>query len=219
MIEARNVVKQFDGGVMAVNGISLQFLEGKFYALMGPSGSGKSTLLNILGGIESVTSGEVIVNGVDIAKMSEKEKAHMRMKNIGFIFQGFYLSPYLNAVDNVIVPMRINPDIEKGKMKEIAAGLVDKVGLSERAKHFPSQMSGGEMQRVAIARALANNPDIILADEPTGNLDEDNEKMVFSMLKKLSEEGKTIIVVSHNEAVTDYADEVIRIKKGRLINE
>lgn len=219
MIEVKNVVKQFDGGIMAVNGVSLKFDVGKFYALMGPSGSGKSTLLNILGGIESVTSGEVMVNDVDIAKMTEKEKAHMRMKNVGFIFQGFYLNPYLNAVDNVIVPMRINPDIEKGKMKEIAVKLIDKVGLSERAKHFPSQMSGGEMQRVAIARALANNPDIILADEPTGNLDEDNEKMVFSMLKKLSEEGKTIIVVSHNEAVTDYADEVIRIKKGRLTNE
>lgn len=219
MIEVKDVVKQFDGGIMAVNGISLQFDEGRFYALMGPSGSGKSTLLNILGGIESVTSGEVMVNDVDISKMSEKEKAHMRMKNVGFIFQGFYLNPYLNAVDNVMVPMRINPDIEKGKMKEIAVKLIDKVGLSERAKHFPSQMSGGEMQRVAIARALANNPDIILADEPTGNLDEDNEKMVFSMLKKLSEEGKTIIVVSHNEAVTDYADEVIRMKKGRLINE
>ncbi|MBE5940021.1 MAG: ABC transporter ATP-binding protein [Lachnospiraceae bacterium] len=219
MIELINAVKNFDGGVTAVNGVNLTFEPGKFYAIMGPSGSGKSTILNLIGGIEDVSSGSVLINGKDIGKMKEKEKAVMRMKYIGFIFQGFYLNPYLNAVDNVIVPMRINPDIDRKDMKNRAMMLIESVGLSERKKHYPNQMSGGEMQRVAIARAMANSPEVILADEPTGNLDEENEKMIFDLLKKLAQEGKTIIVVSHNETVTEYADKVIRIKKGKQADE
>ena len=176
---------------------------------MGRSGAGKSTLLNIIGTIDNATEGEVYINGNNINGLTEKEKAKLRMKNLGFVFQGFYLNPYLNALENVIVPMRINPEISKKERKKLAENLLEKFGVKELADSLPSQMSGGEQQRVCIARALANNPDIILADEPTGNLDEENEKIVFSNLKLLAEQGHTVIAVSHNEGVKEYADEVI----------
>lgn len=133
------------------------------------------------------------------------------MKNIGFVFQGFYLNPYLNGEENVIVPMRINREIPSTDRKQIAEKLMADFGVENLKSSLPSQMSGGEQQRVCIARALANNPDIILADEPTGNLDEENEKIVFSYLKKLAEQGHTVIAVSHNEAVKDYADEIVEM--------
>ncbi len=208
-VEVKKVVKIYKNEAKVLNDVSFEFEKGKFYAIMGRSGAGKSTLLNIIGTIDNATEGEVYINGNNINGLTEKEKAKLRMKNLGFVFQGFYLNPYLNALENVIVPMRINPEISKKERKKLAENLLEKFGVKELADSLPSQMSGGEQQRVCIARALANNPDIILADEPTGNLDEENEKIVFSNLKLLAEQGHTVIAVSHNEGVKEYADEVI----------
>ena len=213
VIEINNIEKVYGNSTKVLNGFSYEFENGKFYAIMGRSGAGKSTLLNIIGTIDEATSGEVLIKEKNITKVSERAKAVIRNKQIGFVFQGFYLNPYLNAVENVIVPMRINSEIEKKDRKELAMGLLEKFGAKDLAMSKPSQMSGGEQQRVCIARALANNPEIILADEPTGNLDEENEKIVFEHLKALAKQGHTVIVVSHNESVKNYADEVIVIER------
>ncbi|MFQ9195013.1 MAG: ABC transporter ATP-binding protein [Candidatus Gastranaerophilaceae bacterium] len=210
-INVKNLNKTYDGKTMILEDFSYTFESGKFYAIMGRSGAGKSTLLNIIGTIDSATDGEVLVMGKNVTGLKEKEKAELRMKNIGFVFQGFYLNPYLNGEENVIVPMRINREIPSTDRKQIAEKLMADFGVENLKSSLPSQMSGGEQQRVCIARALANNPDIILADEPTGNLDEENEKIVFSYLKKLAEQGHTVITVSHNEAVKDYADEIVEM--------
>lgn len=210
-INVKNLSKTYDGKTMILENFSYTFESGKFYAIMGRSGAGKSTLLNIIGTIDSATDGEVLVMGKNVTGLKEKEKAELRMKNIGFVFQGFYLNPYLNGEENVIVPMRINREIPSTDRKQIAEKLMADFGVENLKSSLPSQMSGGEQQRVCIARALANNPDIILADEPTGNLDEENEKIVFSYLKKLAEQGHTVIAVSHNEAVKDYADEIVEM--------
>ena len=169
--------------------------------------------MNITGIFDEATSGKLLFNGQDFTDVHEREKGHIRNKHIGFVFQGFYLNPYLSALENVIVPMRINPEISAKDRKELALGLLEKFGAKELAMSKSSEMSGGEQQRVCIARALANSPQIILADEPTGNLDEENEKIVFEHLKTLAEQGHTVIVVSHNERVKDYADEVIIIER------
>lgn len=210
-INVKNLNKTYDGKTMILENFSYTFESGKFYAIMGRSGARKSTLLNIIGTIDSATDGEVLVMGKNVTGLKEKEKAELRMKNIGFVFQGFYLNPYLNGEENVIVPMRINREIPSTDRKQIAEKLMADFGVENLKSSLPSQMSGGEQQRVCIARALANNPDIILADEPTGNLDEENEKIVFSYLKKLAEQGHTVIAVSHNEAVKDYADEIVEM--------
>ena len=210
-INVKNLNKTYDGKTMILENFSYTFESGKFYAIMGRSGAGKSTLLSIIGTIDSATDGEVLVMGKNVTGLKEKEKAELRMKNIGFVFQGFYLNPYLNGEENVIVPMRINREIPSTDRKQIAEKLMADFGVENLKSSLPSQMSGGEQQRVCIARALANNPDIILADEPTGNLDEENEKIVFSYLKKLAEQGHTVIAVSHNEAVKDYADEIVEM--------
>ncbi|MCI9369922.1 MAG: ABC transporter ATP-binding protein [Lachnospiraceae bacterium] len=211
IVDVKKVVKIYKNDVKVLNNISYEFEKGKFYAIMGRSGAGKSTLLNIIGTIDNATEGEIYINGNNINGLTEKEKAKLRMKNLGFVFQGFYLNPYLNALENVIVPMRINPEISKKERKKRAENLLERFGVKKLADSLPSQMSGGEQQRVCIARALANNPDIILADEPTGNLDEENEKIVFSNLKTLAEQGHTVIAVSHNEGVKEYADEIIML--------
>lgn len=210
-IEVKNLKKSYDGKANVLENFSYDFESGKFYAIMGRSGAGKSTLLNIIGTIDSANAGEIWIDGNEVTTLKEKEKATLRMKKIGFVFQGFYLNPYLNAEENVIVPMRINPDIPAKERKSRAENLLANFGVDTLKESLPSKMSGGEQQRVCIARALANNPDIILADEPTGNLDEENEKIVFSYLKNLAEQGHTVIVVSHNEAVKDYADEIVEM--------
>lgn len=211
MLKVDKVTKIYTGERKVLNQFSYNFEQGKFYAVMGRSGAGKSTLLNIIGTIDSPTSGDIWLEDENITGLSEEKKAKIRMKKIGFVFQGFYLNPYLNAVENVIIPMKINPDILSKERKMRALNLLKDFGVEKLEKSFPYQMSGGEQQRVCIARALANNPDIILADEPTGNLDEVNEQIVFSYLKNLAEKGHTVIVVSHNESVKEYADEVMVI--------
>lgn len=213
ILELKNISKTYSNGTQVLKNYSYIFEKGKMYAIMGRSGAGKSTLLNIIGSVDKPSEGEVFIEGEDVAKLGESMKAKIRMKKIGFVFQGFYLNPYLNALENVIVPMRINPEIKKEERKKLAMSLLEKFDAKELANSRPSQMSGGEQQRVAIARALANNPEIILADEPTGNLDEANEEIVFSCLKELAEKGHTVIVVSHNEKVKEYADELLIIER------
>lgn len=220
IVKVENVKKLYPNGVCAVAGFDKEFESGKFYAIMGASGSGKSTMLNIMGSLDEATEGSVSINGINIAGMSEKEKSNLRMHNIGFIFQGFYLNPHLNAMDNVIVPMLINPEYkDKKKREDRAKALLEQFGMSDRAKHYPKELSGGEQQRIAIARALANHPAIVLADEPTGNLDEQNEKIVFDTLKELTKKGICVIAVSHNDEIKNYADEVIEMRKGKVLDK
>lgn len=218
IIKLKNITKIFllkNEKVNALNNITISFEEKKFYAIMGHSGSGKSTLINILGLLTNYTSGDYILNNVNIKELSLDNLAYERMKNIGFVFQQFYLEENLTALENVCLPMTINKNIKPEDRITIATSLLNELGLSNRLNHKPKELSGGEQQRVAIARSLANNPKIILCDEPTGNLDEENEKIVFNLLKKLSET-KCVIVVSHSNEVKKYADEILYISKGKL---
>ena len=216
-IELKNVSKIYNNKVTAMDNVSLKLSEGEFIAVMGQSGSGKSTLLQIAGLLDSCTSGEVIINGENVSKLDKNKLADVRMKSLGFVFQAFHLNTHLKVYENIMVPMLINSEFKnKAEMKQRAEELVATVGLSHRIDHYPSELSGGEQQRVAIARALANNPDFILADEPTGNLDSKNELMIFEELKKLAESGKGGLVVSHNDAVMDFADRICIMKDGVL---
>ena len=183
---------------------------------MGHSGSGKSTLISILGLIDRPSSGKYYLNGEDVFKLDDYKLSKLRNKEIGFIFQNFYLDEHLKAYENVMIPMIINENIPKDERKNRAITLLKKLNLEKRINHFPKEMSGGEQQRVAIARALANEPNIILADEPTGNLDKKNELMVFEELKNLSLAGKLVIVVSHSDEIKNYADIILELKDGEL---
>ena len=202
--------------VIALNQINYQFEVGKFYAIMGHSGSGKSTLISILGLIDRPSSGKYYLNGEDVFKLDDYKLSKLRNKEIGFIFQNFYLDEHLKAYENVMIPMIINENITKDERKNRAITLLKKLNLEKRVNHFPKEMSGGEQQRVAIARALANEPNIILADEPTGNLDKKNEHMIFEELKNLSLAGKLVIVVSHSDEIKKYADIILELKDGEL---
>ena len=184
---------------------------------MGHSGSGKSTLIKILGLMDNLTSGKYLINEKYVNSLNDDQLSAIRMNNIGFVFQDYYLDKNLCAAENVILPMLINPSINKSERKIRACELLKTLGLNDRLMHFPKELSGGEQQRVCIARALANNPDYILADEPTGNLDEDNEIKILKILKKLSENGKCVIVVSHSNEIIKYADEVLNLKDGKLV--
>ena len=210
------VYKTKNDEVKALDNVSYEFKSGKLYAIMGHSGSGKSTLISILGLIETYTSGKITINNEDISKLKDNDLSNLRMKYIGFVFQDFYLDEHLKAYENVMLPMLINKQIKRTERKEKAIKLLTDLGLSERINHYPKELSGGECQRVAIARALANDPKIILADEPTGNLDEENEKLVFETLKDLAKNGKCVIVVTHSEEIKKYADEILKITKGKL---
>ncbi|WP_418951399.1 ABC transporter ATP-binding protein [Ruminococcus sp.] len=216
-IELKEISKIYNNSVVAVDNVSLTVNQGEFIAVMGQSGSGKSTLLQIAGLLDTCTSGQVIINGNDISTLDKNAIADVRMENLGFVFQAFHLNAHLKLYENVMVPMLINDKFTSmNDMKEQAMQLIDSVGLTNRKEHYPFELSGGEQQRVAIARALANDPDFILADEPTGNLDSKNELMVFEELKKLCYLGKGVLVVSHNDAVIDFADKIYTMKDGVL---
>ena len=220
VIELKGINKIYKKGneeVRALEDIDLTFEKGKFYAIMGHSGSGKSTLISILGLMNKFDSGDYLLNEKSTKDLKELEASKLRMKEIGFVFQEFYLDEYMTALDNVILPMLINKEIDKQNREKIAKDLLKKFKLEGRESHLPHELSGGEKQRVCIARALANNPSIILADEPTGDLDEENEKMIFNYLKELSKEGKCVIVVSHSNEVKNYADILIELKSGKLV--
>jgi putative ABC transport system ATP-binding protein len=204
--------------VRALQGISFEVREKEFISMMGASGSGKSTLLHLLGCLDRPTSGMVILEGRDTSELSEKELAKLRNEKVGFVFQAFNLLPRSNALRNVELPLiyRGVPGKERRRRAEEA---LESVGLKERMRHLPSQLSGGEQQRVAIARALVADPAIILADEPTGNLDSASGKEILKILQKLNNEGRTIILVTHEEYVARYAHRIIRLKDGKVIGE
>lgn len=221
VVELINIEKSYslkNHEIPVLKNINVKFENGKFYAIMGHSGSGKSTLISIIDGIEPYTSGKVIINKKDLSDMNNKEKSFMRNNEIGIIFQDFFLDKYLTALENIVFPMTINDKYKKSANKR-ALELLKKVELENRSNHFPKELSGGEKQRVAIARALANDPNIIIADEPTGNLDEENESKIFSVLKRLSQEGKCVIVVSHSNEILKYADVFYELKEGSLIEK
>ncbi len=216
-IELKNVSKIYNNKVVALDNVSLTVKQGEFIVVMGQSGSGKSTLLQIAGLLDACTSGSVIINGNDVSNLDKNKLADVRMNSLGFVFQAFHLNAHLKLYENIMVPMLINNKFKnRAEMQEKAMELIEKVGLTHRKEHYPSELSGGEQQRVAIARAMANDPDFILADEPTGNLDSKNEIMIFEELKKLSDSGKGVLVVSHNDAVIDFADKLYVMKDGVL---
>lgn len=213
VIEFKDVWKTYPMGteeVKALRGVNLKIKKGSFIAIMGPSGSGKSTLLHLAGILDTPTKGTVLMNGKNIEDYSGKEQAKLRRENIGFIFQRFNLMPQLNALENVMLPM-INADKEKAKK------LLDKVGLSGKYNRLQTQLSGGEQQRVSIARALANDPTILLADEPTGELDTENTKIIMELIKDLNEnDGLTIVEVTHNPLSAEFATELIKMQDGNI---
>lgn len=196
-----------------LKGISLDIYKNEYVALMGPSGSGKSTLMNILGCLDSPTGGKYILNGHDVSKMEDGGLAQIRNKEIGFVFQQFNLLPRLSAVDNVALPL-IYAGVGKKTRTEMAMAVLEKVGLKERSHHKPNEMSGGQIQRVAIARALVNNPAIILADEPTGNLDSKTSVEIMNLFTAIQEAGNTVVLVTHEEDIAAYAHRVIRLRDG-----
>ena len=214
LLEIKNVSKIY-GPLKALDNVSLKVENGEWVAIMGPSGSGKSTMMNIIGCMDKASTGEVLLDGVDIAKESDKKLTAIRRDKIGLIFQQFHLVNYLTAVENVMVSQYYHsmPD-EKEALEAL-----ERVGLKNRAKHLPSQLSGGEQQRVCIARALINHPEIVLADEPTGNLDEDNENIVLEIFKQLHREGTTQIVVTHDPEVAEEAQRTVVLEHGRLVKE
>lgn len=222
IIDVRNVWKIYKMGkveVPALRGLDLEVGEKEFLAIMGPSGSGKSTAMNIIGCLDTPTKGDVYLEGKNIAKMSESALAMVRGRIIGFIFQHFNLIPSLTALENVMLPMMFQ-DVPEKKKRERAIELLKLVGLEARMNHRPSELSGGEQQRVAIARALANNPDIVLADEPTGNLDSKTGEKIMQLLVDLHEkEKKTIIVITHDADIAAYADRRLILKDGKLIKD
>lgn len=217
LIALRDVAKHYKKGgevVKAIDGMDLKVEEKGMVAIVGPSGSGKSTLLHMIGAMDRPTRGEVIVAGKTLNVLPEKELTRFRRQTVGFVFQTFNLIPNLTALENVILPMEFN-EVPKPERVRRAKSLLERLGLGQRFKHRPSELSGGEMQRVAIARALANNPPLILADEPTGNLDSQIGKMIYELLKEISSE-RTVLVVTHAEPLAQMADRVLHIKDGRI---
>ncbi|ATG65813.1 ATP-binding cassette domain-containing protein [Campylobacter jejuni] len=211
LIKINNLNKEF-GKVKALNNINLSVYEGEWLAIMGPSGSGKSTLLNILSLMDTPSSGEYILDNENLEQMDEEQKITLRREKIGLVFQQFHLIPYLNALENVMLSQYYHSSVDE----EDAKMVLEKVGLSHRLTHLPSQLSGGEQQRVCIARALINNPELLLADEPTGNLDEANEQIVLQTLQKLKNEGKTIVLITHNPNLAKFADRTLILQHGVL---
>ena len=218
-IHAEELVKQYGTGeavVTAVGGVSLQINEGEFVAIMGESGSGKSTLLSMLGGLNSPTSGRFLVNGVEVYALTSDERADFRKKSIGFVFQNFHLLPYLTLAENVMLPLAILNVSKKAKLSAATDALAH-VGLGSKATRLPSQISGGEQERVAIARAIVNRPPIILADEPTGNLDTRTGGEIMKLLTVLNQEGITVIMVTHSNEYAHYARSLIRLSDGQVV--
>lgn len=217
-----NVNKSYNtsyGKLQILKNISVSFEKGKFYAIMGRSGSGKSTLVNILGLLDNFDDGDYYLDNINVKQLNDKMKSRIRGLNIGFVFQSFYLNKNLTAYENIILPTYINDKMDDTKRKSRALNIMKKLEIIDRREHKPSSLSGGEQQRVAIARALINNPDIIIADEPTGNLDSSNELEVLKILKEISKQGKIVIVVSHNPIIKNYADILYKINDGKISEE
>jgi putative ABC transport system ATP-binding protein len=220
MIKLIDIGKSYDLGavkVAALEGVSLEIEKGDYVAVMGPSGSGKSTFLNILGILERPTDGTYELEGYDITRLPDREQARIRNKHFGFVFQSFNLFAELSAMENVMLPMGY-AGVAYNDRKKRAAELLDTLGLADRLHHLPSMMSGGEQQRVAIARALANEPDLILADEPTGNLPSEKGEQILEILEDLNRQGVTVLMVTHNDKQGKRAKHAIRLMDGKLVN-
>lgn len=220
VLETKNLCKTYGAGdtmVRALDNINLKVEKGEFIAIIGPSGSGKSTLMHILGGVDSATSGEVIIDGTDITRLNETKLAIFRRRQIGLIYQFYNLIPILTAVENMTLPVLLDgrkPDVK------LLNELAEKLNLKDRMGHLPSELSGGQQQRVSIGRALLNSPSILLADEPTGNLDSENSKEIISLLRKFNREmGQTVIIITHDESIALSADRVIEIKDGKITRD
>lgn len=218
IIHLDNIRKNYYMGKQALQvlkGIDLDIQKNEYVALMGPSGSGKSTLMNILGCLDSPTGGLYVLNGHDVSKMEDNDLADIRNKEIGFVFQQFNLLPRLTAVDNVALPL-VYAGIPKKRRTEMALEVLDKVGLADRGHHKPNELSGGQSQRVAIARALVNNPSIILADEPTGNLDTKTSVEIMDIFGKIQQAGNTVVLVTHEEDIAKHAHRIVRLRDGLI---
>src|SRR5437588_9513123 len=217
MIELKNVSRIYKSNVevRALDDVSLSVAPGEWLAIMGPSGSGKSTLVNLIGCLDQPTQGEIWIQGTNVARMTAAELNHFRAEKIGFIFQQFHLIPYLTALENVMLAQYFHSMTDKGE----ALAALDRVGLKDRADHLPAQLSGGEQQRVCIARALINDPEIILADEPTGNLDAQNEEIVLRQLRDFHQQGRTIVMVTHDPVVARLADRRIELHHGKIASQ
>lgn len=218
MIKIEHLMKSYKTGdvrFQVLKDVNLTVNQGEFVAIMGRSGCGKSTLLNILGGMDSADEGTYLFDGQPVSGLNNRDLAHFRNKKVGFVFQSFHLLPEFNVVDNVALPLGYG-GVGAKERRARAMELLEKVGLADKAKRRPSQLSGGEQQRVAIARAVAAGPEVLLADEPTGSLDEENGIHVMDMLKQLNDQGLTIVLVTHDQKIADYADRVLRMADGKI---
>ncbi len=221
LIELKDIYKIYSDGdseIRALDGVSLSVCQGEFIAIVGSSGSGKSTCMNIIGCLDIPTSGTYMLNGTDVSTMDEKSLAHVRNKEIGFIFQQYNLIPKLKVIENVELPL-LYKGVSAQERRSLALESLEKVGLADRADKYPAQLSGGQQQRVSIARALAGNPPVILADEPTGALDSKTGREVLDFLKKLNSEGTTIVLITHDNTIADEIKRVVRIHDGKIISD
>jgi putative ABC transport system ATP-binding protein len=221
MIEVKDIVKRYITGEIdftALKEVSLKIEKGEFTSIMGPSGSGKSTMMNILGCLDRMDSGTYILNGSNVSHLSDKELAHIRNKEIGFVFQAFNLLPRMTVLENVELPMAY-AGISKKERREKALAALDKVGLSDRVKHRPNEISGGQKQRVAIARAIVNTPAVIMADEPTGNLDTKSSVEIMRIFQDLNNEGATVIMVTHEADIAQHTKRIVRFRDGEIVDD
>lgn len=221
MIDLKDIYKIYSDGdseIRALDGVSFHVSQGEFVCIVGSSGSGKSTCMNIIGCLDIPTKGEYHLNGTDVSTMTEKELAHVRNRELGFIFQQYNLIPKLTVLENVELPL-LYKGLKQSERIEMAKKALDRVGLLDRAKKYPSQLSGGQQQRVSIARALAGNPPVILADEPTGALDSKTGAEVLEFLKELNKEGTTIVLITHDNSIAEQIKRVVRIQDGKIISD
>ena len=218
MISLKSICKDYKigyGKVAALKNINIELEDGGFLSIMGPSGSGKSTLLNIMGCLDTQTNGEYFLNGIHVGRLTDEKKAYLRNRYIGFIFQSFFLLPRLNALENVELPL-IYRGIDPKSRKKRAADALQMVGLADRSMHLPGELSGGQRQRVAIARALINSPKLVLADEPTGNLDTATGTEIMEILKDLNQKGTTVVLITHEKEIADFAKTTLMIRDGEI---
>lgn len=223
VVELKNAYKIYCMGsvcVNALNGVDLKITKGEFVSIMGPSGSGKSTMMHIIGALDLATSGKVYIDNIDLSTLNEDQLSIIRGKKIGFVFQDFNLIPTLTALENVMLPMLFQEDsLDDKKRENHCKGLLSLVGLGDRVHHKPSELSGGQQQRVAIARSLVNNPEIVLADEPTGALDSKSSEEIMDLLVDLNKEGKTVIIITHDKNVAKYTKRNIALKDGKIVED